>query len=332
MINRKLNVALIGCGEIAKVHSKVLSINKNVCLKWFVEVINEKANLFSKLYGGKPISDYSSILDDSNLDLVHICTPHSLHSKIAIDFLKKGKNVLVEKPISISLKEANKMIYLSDKNRSKLGAVLQHRYDNNVKLLFENIKYLGKIHFINSYLLCNRPKEYYSGWRGIKSYGDSLLINQFIHFMDIIQLIAGELVDVSGFIENFSKKSIVEDSVSLSLKFKNDVFANIFITSNSPYNFKYSIEVHGENGSIFLNGNSIKMVSNKKSFFSKKKFSSLFKFDNNIDLNKKYYGAGHYPLINNFIISILEDTKKYISAKDALPSLKISLLCYKKIK
>jgi UDP-N-acetyl-2-amino-2-deoxyglucuronate dehydrogenase len=330
---RKLNIGIIGCGKIAETHVAVLKKDKRINLMAFCDIIETKAIKLSNKFNSKHYINYLDLLKNRNIDVVHICTPHYLHSKMTIDSLNMKKHVLVEKPMALSLRDAKEMIKTAKENNKKLGVVLQHRFDSKLNFLLENLSYLGKLQSLNSTLLCNRETEYYSGWRGKPECGDSLLLNQYIHFMDIISLICGEEEIIKGFKENFENKSIIEDNVTLSIKFNKKILANIQISSNSIYEFNYNISINGDKGSCFLTEDRINIFYiNDKGSKKVKKLKERNKLKRVLQIGKNYYGLGHIRLIDNFITSILNDKKPKVSGEDALQSLKLSLNCYNKIK
>ena len=110
-MSEKIKVAIIGCGAIANsAHIPAYMKNEKAEIKYFCDIIPERADAAVEKYGrGKAVYDYHEILDDPELDSVSVCTHNDLHSVIAIDFMRAGKDVLSEKPAARVLSEALEM-------------------------------------------------------------------------------------------------------------------------------------------------------------------------------------------------------------------------------
>ncbi len=324
---KKLGVAIIGCGEVAKVHALAVSKNKNVELRALCDIKKQKAKHMQKQFGGRIFWNYKKMLKENDIDIIHICTPHYLHAQMAIDSLNSGKHVIVEKPVSLSMQDAIKILDLSKKIGKLAIPILQHRYDENLNFVRSNLNKLGKINIIKVDLLCNRNKNYYSGWRGKKiQAGGGVLINQGIHYIDLLLLMGGKIENFSSKIENYQKISEVDDSINISIKFKKNILASFNATSNSIYDFKYNFEIHGSNGSCYFNDKTAEIEFKEKNKLRKIEFKEQNKKNKS---EKDYYGTGHENQINDVINSIIKNTKPKITIEDALPSLSFILDCYK---
>ena len=325
---KKLGVAIIGCGEVAKVHALAVSNNKNVELKVLCDIKKQKAKHMQKQFGGKIYRNYKKILRENDIDIIHICTPHYLHAQMAMDSLQAEKHVIVEKPVSLSMQDAVKILDLSKKMEKFAIPILQHRYDESLNFILSNLYKLGKINTIKSDLLCHRDKNYYSGWRGKKiQAGGGVLINQGIHYIDLLLLIGGKIENFSSKIENYQKISEVDDTVNISIRFKKKILGSFNATSNSIHNFDHHFEIHGSNGSCYFNDKTAEIEFKEKNKLRKIEFKEPTKKNKS---EKDYYGTGHENQINDVINSIIKDTKPKITIEDALPSLSFILDCYKK--
>ena len=132
--------------------------------------------------------------------MVHLCLPHFLHPVMAIKAMKAGINVLTEKPIAISLQDADRMLAVQKETGVKLGCIFQTRYTKSVEKLKEMIARgdFGKILTARSYLTWNRPLDYYDGsdWKGTwDKEGGGVLIDQAIHSIDRVRYMLGSDVE-----------------------------------------------------------------------------------------------------------------------------------------
>lgn len=116
----KVNVAVIGCGTIAKAaHIPSYLNNPDVNIKYFCDIIPERADVQAAAHGGKAVYDYRDILNDPELDAVSVCTPNNMHPIISVDFLRAGKHVLCEKPAARTISEVREMQRVFSTKREK---------------------------------------------------------------------------------------------------------------------------------------------------------------------------------------------------------------------
>ena len=110
---KTLHAAVIGCGLISKNHFKALKNVEHVCCTAVCDIDPDKARAAAEIHGIHQVySDYKELLKDPDIDVVHICTPHYLHARMAIDALKAGKHVLCEKPMALTKEDAKQMLHI----------------------------------------------------------------------------------------------------------------------------------------------------------------------------------------------------------------------------
>ncbi len=123
----KYRTAVIGCGAVSKNHGKALINNPDTEILFAVDSDCSKAEAFSKIYGGETLTDYRDLFSRTDLDSVHIVTPHYLHPEIAIDCMEHGLHVFCEKPLAIYPYDVKRMIGASKKTGKRLGVCFQNR-------------------------------------------------------------------------------------------------------------------------------------------------------------------------------------------------------------
>ena len=141
-----LKTAVIGCGAVSKNHGKALSGNAYTTLEYCVDIDRERAEAFSKTYGGTPLTDYRDLYG-KDIDAVHVITPHNTHPTIVMDLLDHGFNVFCEKPLAITVNEAKQMIRKSEETGKLLGVCFQNRLNRasvEAKEILDSGKY-GRI-------------------------------------------------------------------------------------------------------------------------------------------------------------------------------------------
>ena len=199
----KMGAAVIGCGAISGVHADALRESQYAELLCVVDIKEDRAKKAADRYSCQWETDYRKVLDNKDIHVIHVCTPHYLHADMAIEGLKAGKHVLVEKPVAINVEQAKKMLEASKKYKSFLGVCFQNRYNPTsvvAKQILDSGE-LGKVLGIKGLVTWYRDEEYYSssGWRGsFDTEGGGVLINQSIHTLDLMQWFGGDIESSKG--------------------------------------------------------------------------------------------------------------------------------------
>ena len=188
-MTKKLNVGILGIGRISNKHILALKKNRN-----FFKILALCDNNNNKLNFNINALKFKSLNQMLNkklkLNLISICTPSGLHKSHAIQCLKKGINVLIEKPMALNRKDGNEIIKAGKKYKKKIFVCLQNRYNPTIQLLKKAIdnNNFGKIYFVSVNIFWNREQNYYDKdkWRGTKKLDGGALMNQSIHFIDLL--------------------------------------------------------------------------------------------------------------------------------------------------
>ncbi|MGN1052002.1 MAG: Gfo/Idh/MocA family protein [Candidatus Scatosoma sp.] len=227
---RKLRVGIIGCGRISVMHLIPLQTIKEAEVVACCDIKRERAEETAKKYGLTAYESYEEMLDKENLDCVHICLPHYLHSKAAICAFEHGVNVLCEKPMDVDYESAERAVRIAKEKGVLYGVIFQCRYNNSAQLVKKAVESgrLGKILSARSTLTWTRPDEYYaeSDWKGTwDKEGGGVIIDQAIHSIDLVNWMVGsEAESVSVSMANRGHKCVkVEDSAEGLITYKNGV-------------------------------------------------------------------------------------------------------------
>ncbi|SIR31208.1 Gfo/Idh/MocA family protein [Halanaerobium kushneri] len=300
---KKLKSAIIGCGNIYKVHADALQELENAELKYVVDIREKRARNAAEGYNCDYIIEYEELLD-KKIDVVHICTPHFLHSPMAVKFLEAGVNVLVEKPLALNYKEGNKIIETLSKSQTKLGVCFQNRFNNNnqqAKNILESGR-LGKIKGIKGFVTWHRDQEYYlkDDWKGYyKTEGGGVLINQAIHTLDLMQWFVGPVKAIKGNVDTRVLNEIieVEDTAEATLYFENGAVGIFYATNTFSQNSPVEIVIDCGKGSLRLFDDQLLITDNKES-------KSIINTTSG-GKYKSYWGNSHYKLIKTFYQDII---------------------------
>lgn len=325
-----MNVAVVGCGGIAQVHSNVLSKIDNVKIVAFCDILPQRAESLSEKYGGKVYENFENMLESEEIDVVHICTPHYLHTPMAKMCSQKGIKVFSEKPPAISKDQWEDFKSID----TPIAVCFQNRYNENIVKIKELIdsKKAGKILGARAFVTWTRSAQYYtdSGWRGsLKTEGGGALINQSIHTLDLLVYLIGTPVFCESSIHNRHLKSVieVEDTVEAFVKFEGENVANgmsalFYATTAYSTDSPVFIEIHCENMTLQANGSELAIIY-------KDGLKELVDIKEEVTpLGKSYWGNGHYKCIRDFYNCIKQNKKVTITPNDIDKTIKLMLEIY----
>ncbi|MBZ0202447.1 MAG: Gfo/Idh/MocA family oxidoreductase [Ignavibacteria bacterium] len=256
----KIRFGLIGCGRIAVRHAEI--IKKIAVLTAVCDIKKERAIEFSDKFECCHFPSIDHLLENnSDIDVISVCTPNSLHAEHTISSLVKGKHVLCEKPMAIKVSDCRKMMVEADKSGKHLFIVKQNRFNPPVAALKKVIDdgKLGKILNVELNCFWNRNNEYYrqSDWKGKKEFDGGTLFTQFSHFIDLLYWLLGDIKKLNAFGKNFIHGELVEfeDTGTAIVEFTGGAIGTINYTVNSfKSNMEGSITVFGEKGTVKIGG------------------------------------------------------------------------------
>lgn len=206
----KMKIAVIGCGTIANsAHIPSYVSNPKVEIKWFCDIIPERADATVEKYGcGKAVYDYKEIVNDPEIEAVSVCTPNNVHAPITIDFLKAGKNVLCEKPAARTYDEALTMLEAQHETGKVLNIGVVNRFNdgvNKIKSLIDAGE-LGEVYQVYISFRSHRSIPGLGGAFTTKDIaGGGVLIDWGVHFLDIVMYCCGDPTPKTVTAETFSK-------------------------------------------------------------------------------------------------------------------------------
>ncbi|MBE5876715.1 MAG: Gfo/Idh/MocA family oxidoreductase [Lachnospiraceae bacterium] len=295
-------VGIIGCGNIAKVHGWVLQAMDDVELVAVCDVREEKAKEFSKVHTDGKAEVFTDWLTMSHfgLDVVHICTPHYLHAPMAVELLRQGKAVFMEKPCAIS-REQFEVLKMADKQyQGKLGFCFQNRYNETTEALDRMVAQglVGKVKGARAFVTWRRDEEYYAGsdWKGKwATEGGGALINQSIHTLDLLLRYLGNPKEVKSSMRNHHLQEWieVEDTVEAWISFEDDIRACFYASNGYASDAPVILELQGEKGRITMNGALITLWTEENGY-------QYFVYEKKEGISKGYWGCGHEACIRDF--------------------------------
>jgi predicted dehydrogenase len=259
-----LGFAILGTGIIAEVHRQAIALNADLGVR-LVAVGHYDPSRFAELgeaFGASCLSQ-ADLLARPDVDVVCIATPSGQHAAHAIAAARAGKHVLVEKPIALSLADADAIIEACDQAGVRCGVLLQRRAEPLFRQVYDAVRAgeLGTTTTASVSMPYHRPQAYYdqAAWRGTwEQDGGGVLMNQGIHFVDLLLwLVGADPVSISARAATLQRQIEVEDTVAATLEFPNGALATVSATSTAPPGFRQRVELYGTAGAIQLEGDAV---------------------------------------------------------------------------
>jgi UDP-N-acetyl-2-amino-2-deoxyglucuronate dehydrogenase len=332
-----LKYALIGCGRISPNHIAAAMENElDIVALCDIKPENMEDIMFkfNLPQSTRKYTDYQELLKDKKPDLVAICTESGKHGQIALDCIEAGSHLIIEKPIALSLEEADKIIEYAKMNNVKVSACHQNRFNKSIQKIREAIeqKRFGRLHHGTAHIRWNRGEDYYkhAPWRGTWEQDGGALMNQCIHNIDLLRWMMGDnIVEVVGMTDNLTHNYIEAEDLGLALiKFANGSYGIVEGTTNIyPQNLEETLYIFGEKGTVKAGGKSVNLIEEWH-------FADMI--DNPDEVKAKYqedppsvYGFGHNPLYTDVIDAIKNNRDPYVTAEDGRKALELVLAIYK---
>lgn len=334
-----MKYALIGCGRIATNHVKAV-LNNNLEFVAACDIVPENIEtLLAKhnLQNDKTISRYSDykkmLSEHPEIELVAIATSSGNHAEIALYCIDCGKNVIIEKPMAMNMRDADEIIKLSKDKGVVVSVSHQNRFNIAIQKLRKALEAgrFGKLSHGSINVRWNRGKSYYdqATWRGTWAQDGGCLMNQCIHGIDLLRWMFGdEIESVTGITKQQQHKYLECEDVGMAvLKFKNGAIATVEGTTNVyPKNLEETLYVFGEKGTVKIGGtstNNIDVWDFADETEEDKSNKGLEEQTSNV------YGNGHTSLYADVIDSIVNHHKPYVDAVAGRNALEVVLAIYK---
>ena len=333
-----MKYALIGCGRIAVNHIKA-AVNNHLEIVAVCDVLSEAMEaLLAKYVLEKDVSiqrytDYKAMLaEHPELQLISIATESGIHAEIALACIDAGVNIIIEKPMAMSMADADEIIRRSEEKGVKVSACHQNRFNVAVQELRRALETgrFGKLSHGSIHVRWNRDRAYYAQapWRGTWAQDGGCLMNQCIHGIDLLRWMMGdEVEEVYGVTkQQFHDYLQCEDIGMAVVKFKNGAVGTIEGTTNVyPKNLEETLYLFGETGTVKIGGtstNNIDVWDFAGEEAGDEKNKGLQEATSNV------YGNGHTSLFADMMEAIEQDRKPYVDAVAGRNALEMILAIY----
>jgi predicted dehydrogenase len=261
-----LKIGIVGIGTIADIHAQALQESDNLELFSVYSRSEKNARGLGEKCNVRWYTDWDAFISDPELDAVSVCTPSGNHLEYGELAARAGKHVIIEKPIEVTLDRAKRLIRVCEENSVALAVIYQSRFVLEIQVLKRKLdeQVIGKLFMGDARIKWFRGQDYYDSgaWRGTLTLdGGGVLINQAIHTIDLLQWFMGDVESIYGITGTLTHERLEgEDNAVAAIKFKSGAFGVIQgSTSMQPAQAR-CIELHGESGTITLEGDDVNML------------------------------------------------------------------------
>jgi predicted dehydrogenase len=333
-----LNFALIGCGKIAKRHSDLLGLNqiKGARLVSVCDMVEDNAKKIADQFSIPYFTNMHEMMSSSevNIDVIVVLTASGNHAKDVNELSQYGKHIIVEKPMSLTLSDADEMIRACDKANIRLFVIKQNRFNVPIMKLREAIDNgrFGKLVLGTVRVRWSRSQDYYdqNPWRGTWAMDGGVLTNQASHHIDLLEWMFGDIESVFAMSSTALVDIEAEDTAVVNIRFKNGALGIIEATTAvRPIDLEGSLSVFGEGGSVIVGGfsanemdtwNFVNEIPDDKNIMEK--------FSKNPP-NK--YGYGHQAYYDHVVDCINNNKQHLIDGLEGRKSLELINAIYESI-
>lgn len=265
LTGREVRVALVGCGRISRNHFEAIAKVDGLTLVAVCDAIEARARETGEAQRVPWYTSYERLLDEVGCDVVAICTPSGLHPAHGIAAARRGRHVVSEKPMAISLDAADALVQACDDAGVHLFVVKQNRLNAPVQLLKRAVDRgrFGRLYLANCTVRWTRPQEYYeqAPWRGTWEFDGGAFMNQASHYVDLVQWLMGPVESVVAKTATLARRIEAEDSGAAVLRFRSGALGVLEVTMLTyPRNLEGSITLLGERGTVKIGGTAVNRV------------------------------------------------------------------------
>lgn len=331
IIGRKIRIAVVGCGRIAKNHfGSIAKYQDELELVAVCDIDQEAMEAHATEYGVKGYRSLEAMLKEEQLDLVVLCTPSGLHSAQAELVAKAGMHVMTEKPMATRWGDGVRMVKACDDAGVRMFVVKQNRRNATLQLLKNAVekKRFGKIYMVNVNVFWTRPQEYYDAakWRGTWEFDGGAFMNQASHYVDLLDWLIGPVESVQAYTSTLARNIEVEDTGVMGIKWRSGALGSMNVTMLTyPRNLEGSITIIGEKGTVRIGGVAVNEIQHWE-------FSDSAPEDARVKSanyeTTSVYGFGH-PLYYKNVIDVMRgQAEAETDGREGLKSLELLIATY----
>lgn len=329
--DRKIRLALIGCGRIANNHfSAIESHAPNVEL---VDVCDVDEAALAQAVARTRASGHRSLTDllkTTTADLVILTTPSGLHSGQAIQIAQAGRHVMTEKPMATRWHDGMQMVKACDEVNVRLFVVKQNRRNATLQMLKTAVDQdrFGKIYSVAMNVFWTRPQAYYDSakWRGTWEFDGGAFMNQASHYVDLLHWLIGPVESVMAYTGTLARNIEVEDTGVAAIRWRSGAMGTLNVTMLTyPKNMEGSITILGEKGTVRIGGVAVNEIQAWDFADSRPEDAEV---STSSYQTTSVYGVGHPLYYDNVIKTLRGQAEPETDGREGLITLELLIAMY----
>jgi UDP-N-acetyl-2-amino-2-deoxyglucuronate dehydrogenase len=252
----KHGFGIVGAGVIATIHAQAIAALPNAYIAAVTDVRPAAARVFAKAHDGAAEPDLAALLARDDVEVVTVCVPSGLHAEVGVQAAAAGKHLVVEKPIEVTLAAADRLINAAKTAGVALTVISQHRFDAGLvelrRLLDDGA--LGDLVLGQASTKWYRTQDYYDSadWRGTLAFDGGALLNQGVHYVDLLRWCMGPVAEVTAMTATSSHQMEAEDTALALLRFTSGALGTIVASTAVYPGFAQQLEITGTNGTVII--------------------------------------------------------------------------------
>jgi UDP-N-acetyl-2-amino-2-deoxyglucuronate dehydrogenase len=330
--DRRIRIALVGCGRISKNHFGAIAQHQDS-----IELVGVCDNNPARLEqaatanGAPGFASLTEMLAQTQADIVVVATPSGLHPEQTIEIAQSGRHVMTEKPMATRWDDGKRMVQACDAAGVRLFVVKQNRRNATLQLLKRAMekRRFGRIYMVTINVFWTRPQSYYDSdaWRGTWEFDGGAFMNQASHYVDLLDWLIGPVESVHAYTATLARNIEVEDSGVALVHWRSGAMGSINVTMLTyPKNLEGSITIIGEKGTVRVGGVAVNEIQHWE-------FAEPDEDDDKVKdasyQTTSVYGFGH-PLYYDNVIKVLRgETEPDTDGREGLRSLEVLIAMYR---
>lgn len=321
-------IAILGGGHIAKKHLSAIQQHPELKL---IGIVDPAKPDLSELTGAPIYADCDSLMATSKPDIIAICTPSSCHPEQTILAAKSGAHVVCEKPMALSVSDAEHMIDVCKQQHVSLFVVKQTRFNPGIQAIKQKIEQgqFGQLYLATANVFWTRPQDYFSAspWRGTVQHDGGALLNQASHYVDLMSWLVSPIQQSHAFAGTLARDIETEDTLVANFKFASGALGSLNLTLLTyPHNLEGSITLLGEKGSVKIGGKGLNQLVEWNFSNTEQDQIEMTQINQKI---QQIAGKEHQLFYADVIQSLQQQTRPCVDGEQGLMSIKTIIDCYR---
>ena len=328
-----IRFAIVGCGRIAKRHAELLGTGQiqGANLAAVCDIVPERARAFAERFNVPGYTAIEELLTQPNIDVITVLTPSGMHADLAVQAAQAGRHVVVEKPMALTLEDADRMIAAAEAAGVRLFVVKQNRFNVPVVKARQALDAgrLGQLVLGTVRVRWCRDQKYYAqdAWRGTWAQDGGVIANQASHHVDMLGWFMGPVQSVHARGATALVDIQTEDTCVATVKFRNGALGVIEATgATRPRDLEGSLSVLGAGGAIEISGFAVNQIRHWN-FVSPTAEDAevLEKFSVN---PPNVYGFGHQAYYEHVVDCLAHNNPALVDGREGRSSLELVIALY----